>query len=1115
MSFLRFCLKNPVFASVIGLFILLFGCIALYKIPYQLLPQITHPTISVYTSWNGASPYEIEKEITQKQEKYLKNLPGLLSMTSTSREGMSIINLEFSLDTDLEMAFINVSSKLEEIGNYRENIKKPIIKTTGEMVPVAVYLFIKARDFANHIDTYRNFIEDNILQYYERIEGVGEAYLSGGTQNQIQIFLNAQRLAFNNITIQEVIQAIYAQNLNISAGSIDFNQRNYRIQAIGAYASLVEILNTIIKVQNGKITRLRDIADVRKGYSKKTNYNIHNGQNVISIQIRPTTNANILELTNKVYDVTQKLNNSILQQEGIYIDWGRDQRQFILDAIAQVKQSVILGVILSVGVLLLFLRNFTSLIVVSLVIPLSIIGTFIFLHAFGRTLNVISLAGIAFAVSMVIDAAIVVLESIVRNRRKNPTEPLESTIIGTKEVFGALFASSVTTIAIFIPILYLKDEAGQLFADIALASSGAIMLAFVISIFIIPSLLFLLLPKTQKPQPQISKKIGAFGLRAQDFIMRFVRICTQSKKNRIKSIVIFLGVSIGFSFLAFPKVDYMPKGEQNFIIAYISTPPGISLNEKHYISELLYEEITPFLEQNGYVQESIKDPPAIRDFFMSVDNTIYFYLVASDDKKARALIPFAKNIINQIPNASGVVLQQEIFSGSSSSSVDLNISGENLDSITKAAQEIFALINEKLPYMGVRAVPALYANNREINLYPNSFALLQNGLDIESFGDILEVTLGGKKVGNVRIDNEYSDLILKSAQNRDDLAPEGFLYSQIYTPNGKIIPLGSLVEVRNEVGISTIRHFEQKRNILLILNPNGNAPLEEVIETIQSQILDPIKDQFSDLSITLNGNADKLSKLRADLSWGFVLAIVITYLILCALYGSFFYPFFIILTIPLATAGGIMGLFFVNSFIAPQNLDVVTMLGFIILVGSVVNNAILIVYQARINFNSYQMSWEDSVLDSTRTRLSPIYMSMATSVLALLPLVIFSGAGSEIYRGLGAVLIGGLVFSTIITVFIIPALLLSIPPKINQIDIQEFFRVAKIKLTEFKLSDIKLLKDKFVEKLANIDFKKIKSVNFKLIKLAIIEFIKPRFLEFKLKVAKIAQRLKSLKKDRK
>ncbi|SQB98678.1 transmembrane Acr-type transport protein [Helicobacter fennelliae] len=1026
MNFIRFCLKNPVFASVGGIFILLFGCISWYKIPYQLLPQTTRPVISIYTAWSGASPYEIEKEITQKQEKYLKNLPKLVSMTSTSRDAMAIIHLEFELGTDLKTAFLNVSSKLEEVGNYHQDIQKPIIKTTGESIPIAVYLFAKTKDPNQNIDTYKNFIHDNILQYYERIEGVGEVYMSGGTTKQAQIFLNVQQLAFNNITISEVIKAINAQNLNISSGNIDFDQRSYRIQTIGKYTSIEDILNTFIKVQNGKSVRLKDIADVKMGYEKKTSYNIHNSDNVISIQIRPSASANILDLTNKVRDLTQKLNDTLMAEQNLSIDWGRDQQGFILNAIKQVKQSVVIGIILSIGILFVFLRNIVSLFIISLIIPLSIIGTFVVLYIFGRTLNVISLAGISFAISMVIDCGIVVLESIIRNQHKR-TNPFEATFIGVKEVVGALFASSITTIGIFIPIIYLKDEAGQLFADIAFASSGAIIIAFIVCIFIIPALLLIALPK-HKTQSKLSQKIGDFGEMLATIILKLVCFCIKTPFHKIACIVIFLGTCIAFSIMTFPKLDYMPKGSQNFIISYLSTPPGLSLNEKYYIVHLIQQEIAPFLEQNGYEQSLPSNPPVIEDFFISADNSMYFYLVAKDPKKAKDLIPFAKQIINKIPNVSGVVLQQEIFSSQSSSSIDLNISGYNLESITQAAHKLQTLISQKFPDISVRVIPALTANNREINLYPNSFAFLQNKLDIDSFGDILNVALNGKTLGDVRLNNEYIDLVLKSSQAKNQ-SPEDILFTQIYTPSGKIVTLGSLVNAKNKLGISTIRHFEQKRNILLILNPSSTQPLESIIQTLQDEILTPAHAEFPYLTFSLNGNADKLSLLKSNLSLGFLLAVMITYLILCALYESFIYPFFIILSVPFAITGGLIGLFIVNRYIDMQNLDAITMLGFIILVGSVVNNAILIIYQARINYNEYKMPWQTSVLDSTKTRLAPIYMSMLTSVLALLPLVIFSGDGSEIYRGLGAILIGGLAFSTLISVFIIPVLLLLWTPK--------------------------------------------------------------------------------------
>lgn len=1053
MNIVAFFLTRPVFASVVAIFITLFGCIAFVKIPYQLLPQTTRPTIGIYTYYAGASPYEIEKEIIQKQEAKLKNLKNLQTFTATMRDGIGIVNLEFGLESDLRSAFVEVSAKLEEITGYPEGVQKPIVKTTGETIPVSVYLFVSLKDAIfsidqdrgvdSAIDTYKGIIESEVLPHYERIAGVGEVILAGGVQPQVQIVLNTAQLAFNNITIQDIINAINKQNHNISAGSIDFDQHNYRVQTIGEYRSLDEVLNTIIRVQNGKITRLKDIASVQQGYSSKTSYNRHNHEQVLSIQIRPTADANILEMTESIKALTQKLNDQVLPRE-LEITWGRDQSGFILNAISQVKQSVLLGMVLAIAVLLLFLRNGISLIILSLVIPLSIIGTFIVLHIFGRTLNIISLAGISFAISMVIDSAIVVLESIIRNRAKTPNSPVESTLIGVREVIGALFASSITTIAIFVPIFYLKDEAGQLFADIGIAASSAIVLAFVICVIIVPAFLLLFLRRS-KPQNPLSQRLGAFGLRCGDYIMRLVHKCVQSSRARFYTIAGFLGFCLVFSYFTFPKTDYLPRGEQNFIIAYISTAPGLSYNEKRYIVDQISQQIEPFVcrYEHDALEQELRDTciksldaseqeevPMIKNFYIGAGSSISFYLIAQDPKQSGKLIKFAKQAIEQVPGVSGVVLRQQIFSGASSSSIDINVSGDNLEQIFAASAHIKSQLKEHFSDVNVRVVPGIGTNNREINLYPNDFALLENKLDVASFGNIVSVLLGGKSLGSVKIDDGYVDLMLQSQENREKKnSPEDILYAPIYAPNGKVVMLGALSEVESTLGVSTIRHFEQKRNVLLILNPSGNTPLEEFITTIRKEVIAPIAQSYPDLHITLNGNADKLSTLKNELLGGFLLAVAITYLILCALYGSFFYPLLIIASVPLAVSGGLMGLFFTNHFIAPQNLDVMTMLGFIILVGSVVNNAILIIYQARINFYTYKMPWTQSVLDSTKTRLSPIYMSMLTSVLALLPLVVFAGEGSEIYRGLGAVLIGGLFFSTIVSVFIIPAMLLSIKPR--------------------------------------------------------------------------------------
>ncbi|MCE3036943.1 efflux RND transporter permease subunit [Helicobacter sp. faydin-H20] len=1029
-QWIKYCLKNPVGVFVAAIFLLLFGLMALQKMPYQLLPQVVRPVVSIYTSWSGATPYEIEKEITEKQEKYLKNIPNLLSITSTSKQGMAIITLEFDVDVNLQNMLLNVTSRLEEVRGYPTDASKPIVKMTGENVPISVYLFAKTLHPSDDIDTYKNFISDEIIKYYERIDGVGEVYVSGGRKKQIFITLDTQKLAFFHIGIDDVIASIKKQNVNISAGSMNFSQRSYRITTTGEYTSLDSIRDTVIKTLNHKNILLRDVGSVSEGYEQISSYHLHNNSKVISIQIRPTAQANILDLTNRVEELTQKLNQNFLEKRGIVIEWGRDQRQYIQTSINLVKQNILIGIMLSTLVLLIFLRNIMSLVVITLVIPLSIIGSFIVLEIFDRTLNVVLLAGVSFAISMIIDSAIVVLENILRHTKKEQSL-FQACLKGTKEVVGALLASSITTIAIFIPIIFLKGDAGKLFIDIAMAASSSIGISFFVCIFIIPIFLYVLL-KYKKPQRKTYKTTGyldnffvSMGERIATWIMKGVQFCVKNTWRQIASIVIFVGMCGVFSFIAFPKTDYLPKGNQNFIIAYLSVPPGLSLGEKQRIVKILQADFEPYLSKNQK-NTTHSEVPLIRDFFISAGDSLYFYLVAENPNRIKELMEYAQESIDSIPNVSGVVLQQEVFSGALSSSIDINITGGNLDSLSRSAGKIITAIKEVLPNLNIRVVPSLELNNQEINLYPDSRNLALNGLNAQSFGTIVEVLLKGKKVGEYRNEGKSLDIILDTKgvfRGREESSPEDILYSQIYTSNGSVVSVGSLARVENEFGVSNIRHFEQKRNLLLILNVKDSMPIEKVTEILQEKVVNPIlKDDEND--IILSGGAGKLQALKVELFDGFVLAILITYLILCALYGNFLYPFIIILTIPLATTGGLMGLFLVDKFIAKQNLDVLTMFGFIILVGSVVNNAILIVYQTLINQNTYHMSIKESVLDATKTRLVPIYMSMLTSVLALIPLVLFAGNGSEIYRGLGAVLIGGIVFSTLITVLIIPALLL-------------------------------------------------------------------------------------------
>ncbi|RDU72691.1 AcrB/AcrD/AcrF family protein [Helicobacter aurati] len=1074
MKVVAYSVKNPVVVCVGVIFLLLFGYLAIKQMPYSLTPNISRPTVSIITTWSGATPYEIEKEIVQRQEKFLKNLPNLLTMTSTSREGVAVVSLEFEIDTDMKKALLDINSKLSEVRGYPSGIDNPVVKATGENIAPVVYLFVKS-DTQQSVKQFYTYINEDIVKLYERLEGVGSVDIVGGVAKQVQVILNTKQLAFYNITIEDVITALQNQNIDVSAGSLDYGQRAYRVRTIGLYQTTQDVYNTVVKTSDTQVVYLRDIASVIDSYELSTVPNIHNNNETISLQVRPTPTANVLELIERVKELTNTLNNTQMKENHLHIDWGRDSAGFIQDAIALVKHDILLGIILAALVLYAFLRSFSSVFVVSAIIPISILSSFILLNLMDRSLNVILLAGVSFAISMIIDSSIVVVENIYRHYSMGK-RMFESCIDGTKEVLGALFASTITTVAIFIPIIGLKDDVGQLFSDIALASSSALILSFFICMIVIPSLYYSLakfVHTTYKsntcnidsknhskltrlirdslavifPRRIFSSRIiiriiqpkhtfDLFLLMMGQFIFRIianlVRFCLENVWTRIACVVFFIIFSVSISVAFFPKLDYLPKGSQNFLIAYVQAPNGLSYQERLDILQGIYTYHAPYMLANGFVGNS--KYPAIKDFYISAGTTsIYFYAISNEPQRVKELIPLMRESIDSLPNISGTVVEQGIFSSSGiSENVEVNIVGFDMDSMVKSANVFMELAKQYLPGARIRVFPSLDLGNREINLYPDMRSLAVNGLNVKSFGNIVDVVVGGKKVGDFRnTEGRIIDLILQSDNMTQ--SPEDILYSQIYAPSGRIIPLSSLADIRQDRGFSQIRHFEQNRNILFYINPQSSMPLQDVIHVIENVIKPQMQSQdvLGDNKILLSGNANKLHKLAKHLSGGFILALIITYLLLVALYSNFLYPIIIICTVPFALAGGFIGLKFVDVYIASHNLDVLTMLGFIILVGSVVNNAILIVYQSLINLRKYAMCVYDSVYEATISRIRPIYMSMLTSLLALSPLVFSSGAGSEIYRGLGAVIGGGILVSTIISVFVIPSLLVFAlkPPK--------------------------------------------------------------------------------------
>jgi len=1023
MDIVQSSIKKPVTVLVAVILTVLFGLIALFKMPYQLSPDVTEPEITVTTIWSGATPYEIERDIIEEQEKVLKGIPGLIEMESSSFNGQGNITLRFRIGTDVDNALLRVSNKMNEVRSYPVNVDKPVINATGTAASPVIWMIMKTSEGnPDHIYNYKTFFENEIRQYLERVEGVADLFIGGGTEKEMHIIVSPDRLAAYGLTINEVMNVLRTENVNVSAGIMGVGRRDYRIRTVAEFSSPEDIKNIVIRSTGQQRIILSDIAEVQFGYEKRTVAMIHNGESGIAVGVRPEPGTNILDLTDRVEEVVKWLNENKLKPEGIHLSWVYDQRPYINSAINLVKQDIYIGGLLAVAVLLIFLRNISSTIITASAIPVSVIGTFIFMQAMGRNLNVVSLAGLSFAIGIFVDNAIVVLENIDRHRKMGKSS-YDAAYYGAKEVWGAIVASSLTNVAVFLPIMFVKDEAGQLFMDIAIAITFATTISLFVSISVIPMLSEKLFRLSGDRTTERFAVLGRIGGRLEEAMMRTVHLAVKNRFTRITTVSSLTFFAVVVTLLMIPKMEYLPQGNRNLVINILIPPPGLSYEEKNDIGKQFFRSVEPNMnkDHNGY--------PGIENmFYVGAEQIMLSGAISTHEQRAGELVPLFMQKINAIPGMFGVSSQAGIFQTSlgRGRAIEVDISGNDLNQLIGVAGTMFGMITNEIHEAQIRPIPSLELLFPEARLLPERDRLKAAGLTADDFGVAVDVLMDGRKIGEFKEEGQKKiDMVMKARQE-GIRTPEELYRTMISTPQGKVIPVSSVSALEKTSGITEIRHLERNRTITLQVTPPFSMPIEEAMEIIDSKIIPVVKNQgmMQGVNIRLSGVADKLTETRKALQWNLILAALITYLLMAALYENFIYPLIIMFSVPLAGAGGFIGLKLVSIFIAPQPLDILTMLGFVILIGVVVNNAILIVHQSLNNIREHGMEHREAVLDATRTRLRPIYMAAFTSIFGMLPLVVAPGPGSELYRGLGSVIVGGLALSTVFTVFVIPSLLM-------------------------------------------------------------------------------------------
>ena len=1039
MNFIRGCIRNPVAVTVGVILVALFGILALLRIPIQLTPDVDIPLLTVTTRWAGRSPLEIEREITYEQERFLKNVAGVVKLTSESQNSQAVVTLEFKTGMELNEALIRVQNALTQVPSYPDDADRPVITSSGADENAIAWIVLKGirGQSPQEIEGLRDYCENVVKPEFERVENIARSNIFGGRERELRVTVDSGLLAARGLTFFDIRAALARDNTNVSGGDLEEGKRRYDVRVVGEFTDPSDVAKVVVARRDDVAVRIGDVATVELTLKKREFFVRNVGVPTIAMNATRETGSNVLTVMRELKETIRRLNDGILADRGLVLEQVYDETEYVEAAIARVRTNILLGAALAAIVLWLFLRSLTSTFVVCLAIPICAVGTFLIVTLLGRTINVVMLAGISFAVGMVVDNAIVVLENIHR-RRQEGDDAETAAIKGASEVYGAVVASTLTTLAIFLPVIFNDGEVAQLFRDIAIAISAGVALSLVVSLTVIPTYAMPLMRWTRRKNAKSDAAKDHRAKQRRGIMTRFaaglatvVRMINARWWLRLATIIVIVGVATLVTVKLLPDTEYLPTGNRNLVFGILLPPPGYNVDEIDAMGATIEQSIEDLWQKPGDGSEPPR--PAIRNFFfVGSGRSAFMGASAVRPEDARDLVPRVQGPIFGVPGLIGFVQQTGLFGRglAGGRTIDVDITGPDLDRLVEVAGRVYGDLSALYPrdrYPTTpppRPIPSLDLGNPELRLVPDPIRMSELGLRNADLGFVVDCLVDGSKVSDYRLDGEEIDLTLTAKQSRVRFTED--IGRIVIAANGRQpITIGDVARVEHAMGPEQINHIERDRAISIQVVPPEEVPLETAMRDIRERVIGPLRNRGeidSDVRIELRGTADKLEQTKSSMTGNFVLAVIVTYLLLAALFGSFVHPLVIMFSVPLAWVGGVIGLALTDRFLGGQKLDVLTMLGFIILIGIVVNNAILIVHRALAGMRERGLAGHDAVAEAVESRTRPIVMSVMTSILGMLPLVVAPGAGSELYKGLGAVVVGGLFVSAVFTIFLVPAL---------------------------------------------------------------------------------------------
>ncbi len=1016
MKLPEFSVRRPVTVLMIIMVILVLGVISFPQLGLDMLPDITYPIISVITEYEGVAPEDMEKMVTRPLEEGISTVKGVKSVSSTSQEGMSFIMVEFEWGTNLDFAAQDIRDNIGLMEEFLpEEVSKPlIVKFDISQMPILMYGITGRMD----LKELRQYVNDNIKPRIERLEGVASAMVFGGLEREILINIDKAKLTARNLSLPQVVQALRAENLNLPAGHLTRADTEYLIRTVGEYNSVEDIRNTIVALQNDRPIYLKDIAAVDDAYAERRSYERMNKRTGLALVISKQSGANTVIASNRVLREMEIIKERLPANIEIMSFW--DTSETIKRVVTGTASNGLWGGLLAVVILLLFLGNWRPTLIIALAIPLSVVVTFIAIYFSDFTLNIMTLGGLALGVGMLVDNAVVVIESIFRNIEEGK-ERKKASVIGASEVGMAITASTLTTIAVFLPMLYTKGMVGKLSRGMALTVAFALFASLFVALTIVPMMASRILLKAK--QGKVGKFIPQFsGKKFRHFQSRYKELLQWVLQHRKIVILITLGLFvISLGLFRFVGMEFMPRHDTPFFFLLMKLPVGTPLEKTDlYIRQiedaLMEQEETESVTAIVGLSQASKQDAAFGFGASDVNEAEVFAKLVDREKRERSSSEFEEDIRQLVPKIKGakttIFDMSQMFTGAGGAQapIEIKVFGKDLPVLKALAEEIAQQISD---VEGLRDIDTTLREGKpELQIRLNRQQAADLGLTVGQVAASIQTAMQGSVATRYTSGGEEIDVRVR-LREADRRSLEHLQDLLIPSPFGFYTPLHQVANLEYKIGPVKITREDQERKVSVTANVFGKD-LGSVTSDINRKLEDITLP--SGYFMEIGGQYESMMEMIQGLSIALLLAIVLVYMVMAAQFESLIHPLVVMFTIPLAIIGVVASL-----LITGQTLSMLSFMGVIMLAGIVVNNAIVMIDYVN-QLRRRGMTRTEALLQGASIRLRPILITSITTILAMLPMALSRSQGAEMRSPLAVVVIGGLITSTFLTLLVVPTI---------------------------------------------------------------------------------------------